>query len=158
MAYKNIEDKRKYHREYMRERREWLKAHHLCTECKKQDAYTLAGHSLCYEHSKHKNEEKYDIAFGKPPKKKKEWYIRKDRIANKLCYSCGEPLDGQLNINDTPSKLCSKCYKILNDAGKMGRDMQDYYEQISIVIGGDFRRWRAWYPWAKKDLSKAEKE
>ena len=34
------------------ERSDWyakLKALHLCRDCKKQDAYTLAGHTRCYE-------------------------------------------------------------------------------------------------------------
>lgn len=34
------------------ERSEWyakLKEFHLCRDCKKQDAYTLAGHTRCYE-------------------------------------------------------------------------------------------------------------
>lgn len=47
MAYKNIEDRRAYHREYMRERRQWFTEHHLCTECGRQDALTMMGHRIC---------------------------------------------------------------------------------------------------------------
>lgn len=49
MAYKNIEDRRSYNRQYIKERREWLKSHYFCTECGKQDAYTLNGRYYCYE-------------------------------------------------------------------------------------------------------------
>lgn len=34
---------------YDKEKYEWLKEHHLCVSCKKQDAYTLGGHIYCYE-------------------------------------------------------------------------------------------------------------
>ena len=43
----NASERRAYQREYMRDMRQWLKGLHRCTECKGQDAFTLAGHSLC---------------------------------------------------------------------------------------------------------------
>ena len=43
MAYKNIEDKRAYNREYDQKRRIWFKTHKCCTECGKQDALHLWG-------------------------------------------------------------------------------------------------------------------
>ena len=49
MAYKNIEDKRAYNREYDQKRRIWFKIHKCCTECGKQDAFTLMGRRRCYE-------------------------------------------------------------------------------------------------------------
>lgn len=42
-------DKKDRKRQYDKETYEWLKEHHLCTKCKKQDAYTLIGRILCYE-------------------------------------------------------------------------------------------------------------
>ena len=47
MSYKYIEDRQAYHRAYMAQRRAWLREHHFCTECKTQDAYTLAGRARC---------------------------------------------------------------------------------------------------------------
>ena len=35
--------------EYDRDTYYWLKQGHFCTKCRKQDAYTLNGRSLCYE-------------------------------------------------------------------------------------------------------------
>ena len=35
--------------EYMRERKKWLKEHHLCVECKKKDLRTLEGFTCCEE-------------------------------------------------------------------------------------------------------------
>lgn len=63
MAYANIEDRRNYHRQYMKERREWFKSMRCCVECGEQDAYTLNGRRYCYEcNEKHKasNEKNYN--------------------------------------------------------------------------------------------------
>lgn len=49
MGYKNIEDRRAYHRQYQKERRQWYKEHHYCTECGKQDARTLIGKRYCFD-------------------------------------------------------------------------------------------------------------
>ena len=43
MGWKYPEDRRAYHRAYMRDRRAWIKEHHMCTECKEVDALTMAG-------------------------------------------------------------------------------------------------------------------
>lgn len=34
---------------YNRERYHWFKQHHFCTNCSKQDAFTLNGRTLCFE-------------------------------------------------------------------------------------------------------------
>lgn len=49
MAYKNIEDRRAYQKQYMRERREWYKEHGWCTACGKEDARTMIGKTLCFD-------------------------------------------------------------------------------------------------------------
>jgi ribosomal protein L37AE/L43A len=46
----------KYQREYLRERIQWLKEHHLCVVCKKQDERTLQGFSNCKECAEKANE------------------------------------------------------------------------------------------------------
>lgn len=129
MGYKNIEDKRAYHREYMKERRQWLKDHHMCTECGNQDAYTLNGRLRCYDcNEKHnksnvKNvteERKERIKQYREQRHVEEFCVRcgkrgfdiprSERQSYGLCYRCGSPLDGQLKTDGEKSKLCSECY------------------------------------------------
>lgn len=87
MGYKNADDKRKYHREYMRERREWLKSLHLCSECGKQDAYTLNGRRTCFECcEKHRLECRKNY---NPDKKKEHGKIVRQECTRKdLCPRC----------------------------------------------------------------------
>ena len=87
MPYKTPEDRR----QYLRQRREWLHAHHFCVDCKQQDAYTLVGHHRCFEcHEKgRRNRGGHEIR-------------RQDRVANGLCYYCGKP-------NPTELKVCEDC-------------------------------------------------
>ena len=116
MAFKNVEDRRAYLKKYMRERRKWLKDHKCCTQCKKQDAYTLNGRSLCYECNK-----KYRVRHGYPPevdsmyfsKKKKDFrdyntIPREQFIERGMCYMCGKPVKEGY-------KVCEKHYQHMID-------------------------------------------
>lgn len=83
-----------HYAEYGKPRREYLKKHKLCIDCKKQDAYTLNGKSRCFECS-----EKGRI-------RESGFLIPKyDRIEMGLCYMCGSGnvLDGY--------KVCQNCYE-----------------------------------------------
>jgi hypothetical protein len=111
MAYKNIEDRRKYHRKYMREYRQWLREHNFCVHCKKQDAYTLAGRAQCFECTEkrrgHPLLEKVEENVPTEPK-----IPRHERFYYGLCYICGKPLDGQKLKYGDESHLCSICYEV----------------------------------------------
>ena len=76
MADKITGDMKAYKRQYEKERREWLKEHHFCVECGKQDAYTLNGKYRCYECNEKHN------------KKSKDTYnSEKMKIYNKVKYT-----------------------------------------------------------------------
>ena len=111
MAYKNIEDRRKYHRKYMREYKQWLREHNFCIYCKKQDAYTLAGRAGCFECAEkrrgHPLLEKAEENVPAEPK-----IPRRERFHYGLCYICGKPLDGQKLKYGDESHLCSSCYEV----------------------------------------------
>lgn len=121
MAYKNIEDRRAYHKQYMKERREWYAAHHWCTECGKEDARTMIGKRICFDC--------YEKKAGHPPiiniepKKKKEWIPKhgipkSEYYENGLCTICGQHshLDNK--------RLCQKCYESVCKAAWLGRKAQ----------------------------------
>ena len=90
MAYKNIEDKRTYHRKYMKERRDWFKSYHFCTECGKQDAYTIGGRRLCFDcNEKFKSRKPTEEVYQRKREKSKERYEK--RKSEGLCTNCGKP-------------------------------------------------------------------
>ena len=114
--YKNIEDKRAYHRQYMRERRSLYRQHHLCTECGKEDAYTIAGHSRCFEHTHYRRQT--PIEYIKPEKVKNN----AKENAGECCHLCGKPyMDGLTKWGGNPIRLCERCYQNLIAAGERGR-------------------------------------
>ncbi len=105
MAYKNIEDRRAYHKQYMKERRAWFKSLHFCTECGKQDAYTLNGRNRCYEcsekHNKQSNTERH-----KERNKEYAKTVYTKCIEQKICTQCHKrkPTPGR--------KICLICLAI----------------------------------------------
>lgn len=108
MAYKNIEDRRAYQRQYMRERREWLAKHHVCTECGKEDARTMIGKRLCFNCLEKRRGHPLEIDVGIEPKQKKIWQKhsvpKSEYYANGLCVKCGQRpyIKGH--------KTCQQCY------------------------------------------------
>lgn len=115
-GYKNIEDKRAYHRQYMRERREFFRQHHLCTECGKEDAYTMNGHPRCFEHTHYRH--KSPMEYIKPEKEPSYPKRRQDGY----CHMCGNPyMDGLTKWGGEQIKLCERCYNNLVQAGERGR-------------------------------------
>ena len=88
MGYKNIEDRRAYHRQYMQERREWFVKHNCCSECGKQDAYTIGGKRRCFDCTeKEKHKKMTDEQRELHNKKEKERYYK--RKENGICTECG---------------------------------------------------------------------
>lgn len=117
MAYKNIEDKRAYRREYMRERRAWLRAHHFCTECGNEDALTMGGKALCQDCFERKHGHPPVICVEVPKKRicQKRNIPKSEYYANGLCAKCG----GAPHI--AGKRTCAKCYAQTCRAAWMGR-------------------------------------
>jgi len=73
------------------EYRKLLKKAHLCRECRKQDAFTLAGHSRCAECRARNTELTAKIRKNNPQHErdiaKKRYYERK---ARGICVNCGK--------------------------------------------------------------------
>ena len=76
------------------EKRDWrrmLKKAHMCLDCKKQDAYTFAGHVYCYECNAERNKKAREArAAGRGQienERKKQW---RDRMRQEhKCIICG---------------------------------------------------------------------
>lgn len=86
-------------------RREWAqmrKSAHVCVQCGRVDARTLAGRSFCLQHGKRRSDlakQNYD-----PEHQKELREARKDRwIAAGLCSNCGHPKE------EPDKKLCINC-------------------------------------------------
>jgi len=118
MTWKRADDRRAYHRKYMRERREWLKSHHMCTECKRQDAFTLAGKAYCAECTQRDRQRKgrppIDWAEEKAKALKTCGCTREERIQRGdrgQCYVCGKPVkEGVSNWTGKPFRVCERHY------------------------------------------------
>lgn len=120
MGYKNIEDRRKYHKEYMRDYRKWLKEHHFCVSCKKQDAYTLNGRIQCFECNEKRRKTPTIFAISPPPQKEV-----KQRGTNGTCYICGEAVkkgSPTWDCHNRPFRVCEKHYEQLCQMGQKGRE------------------------------------
>lgn len=87
--------------EYLRERRQWLHAHHLCVDCKQGDAYTMVGKYRCYDCSEKARVRKTGQVVPK--------YFRGELG---LCVNCGgAPVDGL--------KVCEKCRQHMCDMSRI---------------------------------------
>ena len=100
MAYANIEDKRAYHREYMRETRKWRMERGCCAECGAQDAFTLVGKYRCAECDEKHNGYKRDRAADNEKLKRRREYRRE----NRLCTQCGKALSAKYQY-----LMCDSC-------------------------------------------------
>lgn len=120
MGYKFADDRRAYHREYMRERRAWFRAHGMCTECGKQDARTMIGKRTCFDC--------LEKASGHPPKinieprPKRIWKKREipksEYYAHGLCAICGQ----HPHLPD--KRVCQSCYDNTCRGAWLGRKAQ----------------------------------
>ncbi len=92
-------DKKEQDRKDSRDTYYWLKAHHRCTRCWKQDAYTLKGKIYCYECTE-KRKEEYSLNKQKHAERHKSYIFN---LINKgLCPRCRKPTDRQ-------GKICTEC-------------------------------------------------
>lgn len=117
MAYKNPDDRRVYHRQYMRDRREILKKYHMCADCGKQDAYTLNGRYRCFECNEKHRKSETDLI--KIEKERETPLPRNQRFEYGLCYMCGKQIENyDLKWNVNRPRLCLKCYERTCEAAK----------------------------------------
>lgn len=82
------------------------KAHHICPNCKKQDAYTLGGRALCYDCAEKDRERHAELR--KAPDYKEKRKIREGKWKNRMlstgrCVRCGK-----INTN-SKYKICGIC-------------------------------------------------
>jgi hypothetical protein len=72
--------------------RKLLRKNHICRQCKRQDAYTLAGHPLCFECTEKDriNQRKRRAKDGGEKNRKRSQRIRDERAAAGLCTYCGK--------------------------------------------------------------------
>lgn len=101
MACKDEEAKKKYHREYMRERRAMNRGLGLCVECGCEDAYTMVGRSRCAECAEKHN------GYGRERRKEYERMkaLREERREKRLCTECGRSLPAKAY----PYVMCEVC-------------------------------------------------
>lgn len=88
---------------------EWrmmLKKNHICRDCRKQDAYTLAGRTYCYECAEKGRKRK---AEARKDDEKREKMLESKRqqlaryIAQNKCVGCGKQLHNS-------RRMCEPCY------------------------------------------------
>lgn len=92
------------HERYMRENREFFRAHGMCTTCGATDAYTMAGRWLCSDCTDRQNQ--YRAEYREKNREKLRADDRNRRAARKaagLCVKCGRDMEG-----DRHSK-CASC-------------------------------------------------
>ena len=123
MGWKRVEDRRAYDRAYMRERRAWLRAHGLCTECKQEDARTMAGFAICFGcfEKKHGHPPVVDDGMRQKDRRMSEpkhGVPKSEYYASGLCAKCGSAayLPGH--------RLCQHCYDATLRAAWLGRKAQ----------------------------------
>ena len=103
----------------LKEYRKLLKDNHLCRECKAQDAYTLNGHSRCFECSQKENERARKTRANNPEHEKKLARARRETALEKgLCTNCRKrtPKAGH--------KQCSVCINAANKKRNIERQMR----------------------------------
>lgn len=69
---------------YNQERYYWFKKHHFCTNCMKQDASTLIGHTLCFD-CKEKKKKNRPTPEEQKVRSRKRYEKNK---ANHICVNC----------------------------------------------------------------------
>ena len=90
--------------EWHRENRKLMAKCHLCMDCGKQDAWTLKGHTYCFECNEKRNAQSrawYAKHKEELAAKKREKYL--ERKGEKRCPRCGRELVFLTNV------LCANC-------------------------------------------------
>lgn len=99
---KDMDARRAYIREYMRDTRRFYRSRGRCAECGKEDAYTIGGRYYCADCAEKRRalEQQRDHAQANARRRD----IRADRREKGLCTECG----AQLPSDDT-HMLCPSC-------------------------------------------------
>ena len=86
-----------------------LKKHHLCIRCRKQDAYTIAGRSLCFECAEYQRK-RQKTKYEQDREKFLSWNREKrlECIKNNICSKCLK------RKTDGIHKVCEICRQTLN--------------------------------------------
>lgn len=116
MSYKNILDRRNYHRIYMKERRDMFKKLHLCSECGNEDVSTMIGYKQCIKcrelRSGHKIDYDKFMLSDEELKCQEPKIKRNERFLYGLCYICGENIEyKESKWGGEIIKLCKQCYQ-----------------------------------------------
>ena len=94
-----------YDREYIQK----LKMHHMCVKCKKQDAYTLGGRSLCFDCAEYyRRRQKTYVEQNKEKVLSRNRAKRIKCIKNNICSRCLQ------RKTDGNHKVCDICRQTLN--------------------------------------------
>ena len=97
--------------------RKLLKKHHFCRDCQKQDAYTLAGRTFCFECAEKMRKAKAE-ARKDPIKREKMLNAKREQIARYKeqgrCVRCGKQLTNG-------KRMCPTCYNLQRLALKKSR-------------------------------------
>lgn len=106
--------------------RDWKRQLHdagLCVTCKREDAYTMAGHWHCYECSQKE-------AARAAEKRKKEGFnakrrhrqraLENERRENGLCFRCGKAL------TDMRYKTCERCRTKIAEYNRLKNNSANY--------------------------------
>lgn len=94
---------------YDRDYQDKLKKHHLCIRCRKQDSYTLAGRSLCFECAEYYRErQKTNYKQDREKVLSLNYEKRLECINNNLCSRCLK------RKTDGIHKVCAVCRQTQN--------------------------------------------
>lgn len=111
---------------------------HLCRECGRQDAYTLAGHSKCADCVEHntalcRQKRGYHPAWLR--EKKPHPDVNRPRGGNGICWQCNKrpKLDGK--------NLCPSCYE----------------KKVAVAMQNLAKSHRANHPWRKAASAETKK-
>ena len=99
------------------EYRRLLKKNHICRDCRKQDAYTLAGRTYCFECAEKGRKAKAQAR--KDPEKRAKMLLQKRQqigryITENKCVRCGKQLRDR-------KRMCGVCYELQRRAQRKSR-------------------------------------
>ena len=94
----------------------WCREHHICTACKKKDAYTIAGRTYCAECTEKRNARRRITESGQKKSRSDYDRARKERLAsNGVCIQCGK------RKTEDGKKICAFCGSIRNRKARQRR-------------------------------------
>lgn len=141
MAYTDIEKRRAYLRQYARDLRAWQKAHHLCQQCGKKDAYTIAGRFHCYECAERRRIKRGGPEYIDPVKipkpDNKPDRIPKDQYDERgLCKVCGKPRVPGFKVCEAHYQQMLRMRQIQKERGQDKTVRESITRQYKLSQGG----------------------